>query len=90
MGSFHETVTRNHRAGIWERTFYIRRPSAILVGVFIRLPMATELPMRDRGLRYVTDFEQLSDKPLLASIDSCGVSKRIAQWRIEKLRADPI
>jgi len=44
-----------------------------------------------RRLRYVAAFVgQLSDKPLLASIHSCGVSKRIAQWRIEKLRADPI
>jgi hypothetical protein len=41
--------------------------------------------MRDRGLRYVADFEQLSDKPLLASVLLFGVSKRKAQWRIETL-----
>jgi len=47
--------------------------------------------LEKRRLRYVAAFVgQLSDKPLLASICSCGVSKRIAQWRIEKLRADPI
>jgi hypothetical protein len=44
-----------------------------------------------RRLRYVAAFVgQLSDKPLLASIFLCGVSERKAQWRIEKLRADPI
>jgi hypothetical protein len=40
--------------------------------------------LEKRRLRYVAAFVgQLSDKPLLASICSCGVSKRIAQWRIE-------
>jgi hypothetical protein len=44
-----------------------------------------------RRVRYVAAFVgQLSDKPVLASIYACGVSKRIAQWRIEKLLADPI
>jgi hypothetical protein len=47
--------------------------------------------LEKRRLRYVAAFVgQLLDKPLLASIYSCGVSKRIAQWQIEKLRADPI
>jgi hypothetical protein len=47
--------------------------------------------LEKRRLRYVAAFVgQLSDKPLLASVCSCGVSKRIAQWRMEKLRADPI
>ena len=31
-------------------------------------------------------FGQLSDKPLLASIYSLGVSERKAQWRIETLK----
>jgi hypothetical protein len=47
--------------------------------------------LEKRRVRYVAAFVgQLSDKPLLASIHLSGVSKRIAQWRIEKLRADPI
>jgi hypothetical protein len=33
-------------------------------------------------------FVQLSDKPTLPTL--FGVSERKAQWRIEKLRADPI
>jgi hypothetical protein len=35
-------------------------------------------------------FVQLSDKPLLVSTLLVGVSERKAQWRIEKLCADPI
>ena len=31
-------------------------------------------------------FVQLSDKPLLASVQLCGVSEPEAQWRVEKLR----
>jgi hypothetical protein len=34
-------------------------------------------------------FVQLSDKPLLVSTLSVGVSERKAQWRIDKLCADP-
>jgi hypothetical protein len=47
--------------------------------------------VKKRRLRYVAAFVgQLSDKTLLASISLRGVSERIAQWRIEKLRADLI
>jgi len=47
--------------------------------------------LEKRRLRYVAAFVgQLSDKPLLASIWLRGVSERKAQWRIEKLCADPI
>jgi hypothetical protein len=35
-------------------------------------------------------FVQHSDKPLLVSTLLVGVSERKAQWRIEKLCADPI
>ena len=35
-------------------------------------------------------FVQLSDKPLLVGILLVGVSERKAQWRTEKLCADPI
>ncbi|MGB6288356.1 MAG: hypothetical protein WBG18_28675, partial [Xanthobacteraceae bacterium] len=34
-------------------------------------------------------FVQLSDKPLLVSTLLVGVSERKAQWRIDKLCADP-
>jgi Bacterial extracellular solute-binding protein, family 7 len=52
------------------------------------LPTAPELAtVKKRRLRYVAAFVgQLSDKTLLASISLRGVSERIAQWRIEKLR----
>ena len=33
-------------------------------------------------------FGQLSDKPLLACVWSCGVSEVKEQWRLENLRAD--
>jgi hypothetical protein len=39
----------------------------------------------DRRLRYVADFVQLSDKPLLASVCLLGVEERKAQWWNEKI-----
>jgi len=67
-------------------------PNATLFGVVIVPADGTRAAtVKKRRLRYVAAFVgQLSDKPLLASIHLCGVSKRIAQWRIENLRADPI
>jgi hypothetical protein len=60
-------------------------------GVVVPADGTRAATMEKRRLRYVAAFVgQLSDKPLLASICSCGVSKRTAQWRIEKLRAGAI
>ena len=67
-------------------------PNATLFGVVIVPADGTRAAtVKKRRLRYVAAFVgQLSDKTLLASILLTGVSERIAQWRIEKLRADPI
>jgi hypothetical protein len=60
-------------------------------GVIVPADGTRAATLEKRRLRYVAAFVgQLSDKPLLASIFSCGVSKRIAQWRIGKLPADAI
>jgi hypothetical protein len=67
-------------------------PNATLFGVVIVPADGTRAAtVKKRRLRYVAAFVgQLSDKTLLASISLRGVSERIAQWRIEKLRADLI
>jgi hypothetical protein len=65
--------------------------NTLLYSVIVPADDTRAATLEKRRLRYVAAFVgQLSDKPLLASIYSRGVLKRIAQWRIEKLRADPI
>jgi len=64
--------------------------NATLVGVLCADRRHQGCQCRDRRLRYVADFVQLSDKPLLVSTLLVGVSERKAQWQIEKLCADPI
>ena len=71
------TASASERNSIWSSYCACRRHQSCQV--------------KKRRLRYVAAFVgQLSDKTLLASISLRGVSERIAQWRIEKLRADLI